>query len=147
MDETMISLRAVESPEFVPLMAVCLKSVIAVIERQYQKYFALEVTETLREEVALARSHNIDSEEIMGMFSAAQAKSPNATLCYPSCKMRATKNKTVEIEPDRCEIILKKAVKFGRLERERKKKKQKEIVAELKNRQKKKEQAKDMTNR
>lgn len=57
-----------------------LEAFIQVLERQYAKYFALDITDTLRKEVESARSHNIDAEELMGMFSTAQKKSPNATL-------------------------------------------------------------------
>ena len=57
-------------PECSALMKSCLQAVIDVLERQYSKYFALDITDKLREETASARSHNIDAEEIMGMFSA-----------------------------------------------------------------------------
>ncbi|KAK6182008.1 hypothetical protein SNE40_009780 [Patella caerulea] len=77
-------------------MTACLDSTIEVLERQYKKYFELDITEVLRAKTKSAKSHNIDSEEMMGMFSALKAKAPSATFCYISCKMRAVKNKTVE---------------------------------------------------
>ena len=49
------------------------------MERQYKKYFECEITEQLRKETESARSHNIDAEEIMGMFSATKKK---ITKCY-----------------------------------------------------------------
>ncbi|KAK6177161.1 hypothetical protein SNE40_015318 [Patella caerulea] len=142
-DNTLIKLRTVPSnPQFGPMMTVCLQSVIDVLERQYSKYFALDITEKLREETASARSHNIDSEEIMGMFSAAQKKSPNATLCFLSSRMRSTKNKTVQyldsLEEDRREELIRKAVKYGRIQRDRRRKTQKDLCQELVNRQTKK---------
>ena len=51
-----------------------MKSVIAapvtVLDRQYKNYFGLDVSERLAEETRSARSHNVDAEKIMGMFSA-----------------------------------------------------------------------------
>lgn len=141
-------LRSVPSnPLFSPMMTACLQATIVVLERQYSKYFALDITEKLREETASARSHNIDSEEIMGMFSAAQKKSPNATLCYLSCKMRACKNKTVayidNLSEERREEILRKAIKLGRKQREKRKKNMKDIRLELIKRQEQKQQNRD----
>ncbi|KAK2140232.1 hypothetical protein LSH36_1428g00020 [Paralvinella palmiformis] len=40
--------------------------------------------------------HNIDAEQIMGMFSAAKNNAPNATLNYPSSKIRAQRNAVVD---------------------------------------------------
>ena len=53
---------------FSNMMKVCLEAIIAVIERQYSKYFTWDLDQKLREETKSARSHNIDAEEIMGMF-------------------------------------------------------------------------------
>ena len=63
-------------------MKACLEEIIEVLERQYEKYFECEITEQLRKETESARSHHIDAEEIMGMFSATKKKSPYVTLCY-----------------------------------------------------------------
>jgi len=94
-------------------------------------------------ETASARSHNIDSEEIMGMFGSAKQKCPHGTLCYLSCRMRATKNKTVRfldsMQEDRREDVLLKAVKWGRMQRNKRKKKQKELRSEIIKREKEKE--------
>ena len=49
--------------------------------------FSLDVTEELKRETESARAHNMDSEEIMGMFSAAKQKAPKATLCFLSCRV------------------------------------------------------------
>ena len=52
----------------------------------------MDLTHKLRTESESARCHNIDAEEIMGIFSAAKERVPNATLCYLSAKIRAQKN-------------------------------------------------------
>ena len=90
-DTTLKKLREppLDEEQFRDMMKACLEGIIVVLERQYKKYFECEITEQLRKETESARSHNIDAEEIMGMFSATKKKSPNATLCYISCKMRA----------------------------------------------------------
>ena len=51
-----------------------------VLNRQYARYFSMDITEKTQS----ARSHNIDAEDIMGLFSAAQKRAPNATLCFLS---------------------------------------------------------------
>ena len=64
------------------MLKASLSAAHQVLERQYKKYFANDLTETLKEETLSARCHNIDAEEIMGMFSAAKQRAPNATLCF-----------------------------------------------------------------
>ena len=97
-DTTLKNLREppLDEEQFRDMIKGCLEGIIEVLERQYKKYFECEITEQLRKETESARSHNIDAEEIMGMFSATKKKSPNATLCYISCKMRALKNRTLK---------------------------------------------------
>jgi len=82
---------------FTQMMESYLRAVISVLERQCQQYFVntWTVTEKLKQETTSARSHNMDAEELMGMFSALRKKPPNATICYLSCKMRAQKYNTV----------------------------------------------------
>lgn len=67
---------------FEEMMKRCLQAIIDVLERQYNKYFEGDISEKLREETKSTRCHNIDAEEVMGMFSAAQQRAPHATLCY-----------------------------------------------------------------
>lgn len=97
-DATLLKLQ--ESPDneklFVTMMTACLSSVITVLERQYDRYFTMDLTDTLKTETESARCHNIGAEEIMGMFSAAKHNAPNATLNYLSSKIRAQKNGVVE---------------------------------------------------
>jgi hypothetical protein len=75
------------------MLVACMEAVITVLERQYERYFGMDLTDALREETKSARFHNIDAKEIMGMFSAAKQHSPNATICYLSARMRAKKNR------------------------------------------------------
>ena len=146
-DTTLLKLRcfSVDKDKFVTMMRPCLCTVIDVLERQYSKYFSMDLTEKLKQETASARSHNIDAVEIMGMFSALKQKAPNATLCFLSCRMRAIKNRTVQyldsLEESRREDILKKAISYGR--RDRRKKNQKQLRVELIRRQDEKVQVKD----
>lgn len=78
------------------MVTACLSAVLDTLSRQYDRYFHLDVTEELKRETESARSHNIDAEEMMGMFSAAKQRAPNATLCHLSSKLCAKKNKTVD---------------------------------------------------
>ena len=139
---------------FAQMMQACLMTIVGVLERQYKKYFDLDIslcTNKLREEIKSARSHNIDAEEIMGMFSAAQQKSPNATVCYLGSKMRAQKNKTVDyldnFPEERQQHIVKVAIPLARKTRQRRRKQQKEIRIELSKRLVKKRQQKETTER
>ena len=143
-DTTLKNLREppLDEEQFRDMMKACLEGIIEV-ERQYKKYFECEITEQLRKETESARSHNIDAEEIMGMFSATKKKSPNATLCYISCKMRALKNRTLKyldnLNKDTRDNVLKKAVLLGREQRKSRK--------ELLRRQLEKQPAKDTSTR
>ena len=67
-------------PLFSGLMLGCLTSTIQLLERQYSKYFAMDITPELMKATESARPHNLDSEEIVGMFSAAQKTAPGATM-------------------------------------------------------------------
>ena len=106
-----------EDANFSVMMKCCLMGINDVIDRQYAKYSSWDLDLKLEQETKSARSHNIDAEEIMGMFSAAKKRSPNATLCYLSCRLRATKNRTVALldtlNPDEKEMILQKPYHLG----------------------------------
>ena len=82
-DPTLDQLRKVGSDvdqtELSEMLKATILATLDVLERQYSKYFSMDVTETLRQETMSARCHNIDAEEIMGMFSAAQKSSK----CHP----------------------------------------------------------------
>ncbi|KAL5481691.1 hypothetical protein EMCRGX_G021924 [Ephydatia muelleri] len=152
-DTTLKNLREppLDEEQFRDMIKGCLEGIIEVLERQYKKYFECEITEQLRKETESARSHNIDAEEIMGMFSATKKKSPNATLCYISCKMRALKNRTLKyldnLDKDTRDNVLKKAVLLGREQRNKRKGNQIDLRKELLRRQLEKQQAKDASTR
>ena len=78
------------------MVKVCLTAVVTVLERQYDRYFSMDINKKLEEENESARCHNIDAEEIMGMFSAAKDNAQNATLNYLSSKIRTQKNGVVD---------------------------------------------------
>ena len=136
---------------FSKMIVGCLHAIIQVVEHQYSKYFQMNLTEELRKETATARSHNIDAEELMGMFSILKQKAPNATICYLSCRMRAIKNRTVDyldsLTEERRDEVLMKAIHLGRMQRQKRKMKQRDLRLELQRRQKAKEQAKSATER
>ena len=103
---------------FEKMMASCLKSIILVIERQYARYFGMDITEELKKQTESARSHNIDSEEVMGMFAAAQQKAPNATPHHLSSKIRAQKNRVTDylasLSVENKEKVIKLAICYAR---------------------------------
>ena len=63
-------------------------STMSIIQRQYQRYYAMEVSEDVTSKLESARTQNMDSEEVMGMFSvqvmgmfsAGQSRAPSASL-------------------------------------------------------------------
>ena len=152
-DATLLALRQPpKDPElFTKMMQACLIAILDVLDRQYKKYFDTDVTEQLKEETKSARTHNIDAEEVMGMFSAAKKRAPNATICFLSCKMRAQKNRTVgyldAMDKEKRNSILKKAIKLGLEQRQRRKLKQRDLRVELSRRQAEKQQSRETTER
>ena len=152
-DPVLIELRQVlqqdfsESEQYKELMKACLTAILEVLQWQYSAHFEMDVTEKLKEETRSARSHNIDAEEIMGMFSASQKKAPHATVCFLSCHMRAKKNRTVKyldgLSSEKKEPLLQKAVTYGRKQRNRRRIKQKELRDEIVRRQEAKKQKKE----
>jgi len=65
------------------MVSACLVANITVLERQYERFLGMDLTDGLREQTMSARSHNIDAEEVMGMFSSGQRRSPNANHLLP----------------------------------------------------------------
>ena len=65
---------------------------VSVLERQYNRYFSIEI-DILKKETESARCHNIVDEQMMQMFSTAKEEVLNATLSYISSKIRSQKNK------------------------------------------------------
>ena len=132
-------LKLQDSPDnkklFVTMMKACLSSVVTVLERQYDRYFTMDLTDTLRAETESARCHNIDAEEIMGMFSAAKENAPNSTLNYLSSKIRAQKNGVVEyldsLEQEKRNKVVQMSKTIGRKQRQASRRKSVQIREEL----------------
>ena len=77
-DNTMKKLRqlpVLDREQLAVMLITVLAAVIDVLQRQYSRYFSLDITDKLRKETESARANNIDAEEIMGMFSAAAPNS------------------------------------------------------------------------
>ena len=132
-------------------MKAVMAASVTVLERQYKKYFGLDLTERLAEETQSSRSHNMDAEEVMGMFSALQKKSPHATISFLSSKMRAQKNKTVEYIDSLAEYkqkqIIKHAITIARKKTIQQWKNKKELQKEIIARQKQKQHQRDEAER
>jgi len=137
-NSTLLKLR--EPPKDITLyssmMTACLQTVIDVLERQYKKYFIgdWEISERLRLETKSARSHNMDAEEVIGMFSAAKQKAVNATTCFLSCKMRAQKNRTIDyldrLEKIKRDQIIIQAIQIGGKQRSKSRMNQNDLDVE-----------------
>jgi hypothetical protein len=95
-DKVLWTLDGSSVDEFSMMLKAVLTAIMTVVQRQYKNYYSMEMTDELRSKLASARTHNMDSEEVMGMFSASQARAPRATLLFISSKIRSKKNKTVD---------------------------------------------------
>lgn len=150
-NSTLASLRAqpLDCQLFKDMMAVSLKSVITVLERQYKCYFEMDIDDKLRKETESARSHNIDSEEMMGMFSSAQERAKNATVYFLAARIRARKNRVVAyldgMYEEKRESVVKWAIGRAREKRKLKKQKQNELRQELSKRSAVKRQKKSQS--
>ena len=71
-----------------------LEESLCVLKRQYEPYMAMDL-EKVEEVTQSTRVHNMDAEEMVGLFSAAQNRAPNATMLYLSSKIKCTRNKTL----------------------------------------------------
>ena len=134
---------------FEEMVKRCLASVIKVLERQYDRYFHLDITEELKRQTESARSHNIDSEEVIGMFSAAQQRALNATLHFLSSRIRAKKNCVTvyldSMQEEKRDKVISFAVSFTRKLRIRKRTEKRNVLAELSRRSSQKRQKKQMS--
>lgn len=125
----------IDSDLFRKMMEGCLTAIVTVLQKQYSRYFDLDVTEKLRNETESARCHNIDAEHVMGLFSALKDSSPNAALCYISSRIRAQKNKVVtyldSLHPEERRKLIELSITLARKVRQKKRKKCIEIKAEI----------------
>ena len=75
----------------------------------------------------------------IGMFSAAQKRAPNATVCYLSSKLRAQKNMVVyyldAIDDENRERMVRMSLSLGRRQRQRNRRKCADVKKELSKRQ------------
>ena len=117
--------------------------------KNYDRYFHLDITEELKRQTESARSHNIDSEEVMGMFSAAQQRAPNATLHFLSSRIHSKKNFVTvyldSLQEERRDKVISFAVSFTRKLRIRKRTEKRNVLAELSRRSSQKRQKKKMS--
>ena len=126
----------VDRPLLAKMMRGVIDATLDVLERQYKKYIdAQDIPMLLREEVESARTHNMDAEEIMGMFSAAKQRAPNATIDFLSCRMRATKNRTLQYLDSQPEEeltkLIQRAIPLGRRQTNQKKSDEKGVTTEI----------------
>lgn len=132
---------------FREMVVCCLDGVLNVLNRQYERYFQMEITEVLRQETETARLHNIDSEELMGMFSAEKKHSPNATLCFLSSKLRSIKNKAFEylqsMDPQQREKTVRWCVSKAKQKRRANRLRHEQLLQELTRRTELKRQKKE----
>ena len=145
-DEVFQSLRKYPvNNQFGPLLSACIDQIIVVIGRQYQSYFTMDITPELRQKTSSAPSHNMASERVMGMFSAAQQKAPAATMDHISCKIRAQKNATIEfleaMDDQVMTRVVTSAIPLGRTTRQRRLRCHEEVQAQISARLKEKNQA------
>ena len=117
------------------MVVACLNTVTSVLERQYQQYFELDITDELRRETSSARCHNMDAEEIIGMFSAGKQRSKNANVDFLRSRMRAKKNGIIAyvdgMFKDERERIVNWAIHRARKNRKESQSKQVDIRKEL----------------
>ena len=125
------------SPLFTSMFKAALVSTVYVITRQYKKYYELEkqMTGDKRKSLETAKTHNMDSEEVIGMFSAIKSKAPRTSLLFMSCKIKSKKNRTIQYlkalpEPE-AQAVVTKAVSFAAQFRHCSKKSVKELQKEL----------------
>ena len=132
--------------QFKTMILTCLAAVTSVLERQYQRYFQMELSGQLRRETQTARLHNFDAEQVFGMMNAAKKRAPNASYCFLSSKIRSVKNKVVDflnsLDEEKRERIVNWAKGKARLRRSANQVRLGELRKEMINRQMKKRQQK-----
>eukprot|EP00794_Sanderia_malayensis_P017193 gene17193-18925_t len=75
-DPTLVALQQhpKNDSKFKEMVTACIQAVIELLKRQYKKFLDNDIKSTLEEESQSTRLHNIDCEELMGMFSAHKAE-------------------------------------------------------------------------
>ena len=125
------------SPLFTSMLKAALVSTADMITRQYKNYYELEkqMTGDKGKSLETAKTRNMDSEEVIGMFSVMKSKTPRASLLFMSCKIESEKNQTLQYlkalpEPE-AQAVVTKAVSFAAKFRHCTKKSAKELQKEL----------------
>ncbi|XP_033122099.1 uncharacterized protein LOC117121105 [Anneissia japonica] len=137
-DASKMQVQPVDRDLFLVMMKQCLEATSKVLHRQFSKYFEIDITEELKEQTASARLHNIEAEQMMGMFSARKTMKPNATIDYIACGIKARKNKTTSflhtLDNATKQRLMNTAISIGRLQRKVRKRTTKEVEAEIRKR-------------
>ena len=137
---------------FVKMIEALLKAASDVIEWQYRKYYNEGVLpDILEEEAKSCRLNNIDCEEIMGMFSAAKNRAPNASLGYLSAQLRSKKNNTVlyldNMDDKLKDELITKMVPIASKDRDNIRVRRKDIQSQIADRDARRKQKIDMKDR
>ena len=153
MDDDIVSLQQKPTDEvlFCEMMTAALKGTQAALKRQYARYFEMTIDDQLESETKSARCHNIDAESVMGMFSASQARAPNATMCYISSTIRSRKNNVISyldrLDEDQRNALVKYSCTKARKHRYKQKQRAAEVEAEISRRIAEKKQKKAQRDR
>ena len=89
-----------------------LEASLCVLQRQYRPYMEINLGE-VEKVTGSTRVHNMDAKEMVGLFSAAQDRAPNATMLYLSSKIKTTRNKTVDWIQDQPEDQQKRHISLA----------------------------------
>ena len=98
---------------FSGMMKSVMSASVTVLDRQYKNYFGLDLSERLAEETWLARSHNMDAEEIVGMSSALRTVSDsNNRQRHCMCRLKYVTEGSIEDVTDAL-IVVKLWLRFA----------------------------------
>ena len=99
-----------------------LEKTLDVLERQYLPYTKLNLEEAAKDTRATP-THNMGAEEIVGLFSAAQDRAPNATILFLNSKIKARRNRTItklqELSDDKRSGMIKAAIIIAKQEKKK----------------------------
>ena len=78
------------------MIKTMLESSLCELQRQYYRpYMEMNFGE-VKKVTGSTRVHNMDAEEMVGLFSAVQDRAPNATMLSLSSKIKTTRNTIVD---------------------------------------------------
>ena len=132
--------------DVVTILKMMLSGSLDVIRKQYGSLLSLSPNDDDMKKMATlsqnARLHNMDAEEVVGMFSAAQSKAPNASIPFISARIRAKKNGTLDRLVKDPPSNFKKIIRLAGEIRTQRKSKTQAVMAEIRLRILKKKQSK-----